>query len=74
LKLCGQEFWEFISGNTDLYIQIIEPLGHKAKEKNEEFLEAYSKLINNFTFEFGKEFCTNGKINWEAIVKFNSSS
>ncbi|MEK7310024.1 MAG: PmeII family type II restriction endonuclease [Planctomycetota bacterium] len=74
LKLCGQRFWEFISDNAELYIQIIEPLGHKAKEKNEEFIEAYSKLINNFTFEFGKEFCKNGVINWTALVKFNSAT
>lgn len=73
-KFCGQKFWEFISENKDLYVQIIEPLGHKAREKNEEFLEAYSKLINKFTFEFGKEFCTEGKINWQALVKFNSSA
>ena len=72
-KLCGQRFWEFISGNKDLYIQIIEPLGHKAKEKNEEFLESYSKIINNFTLEFGKYYCKDGKIDWEAIVIFNSS-
>lgn len=32
-KYCGQRFWEFISGNEELYIQIIEPLGTKAKEK-----------------------------------------
>ena len=38
LKLCGQRFWEFISGDGNLYIDMIEPLGHKAKEKNEEFL------------------------------------
>jgi hypothetical protein len=74
LKYCGQRFWEFISGNSDLYVQLIEPLGHKAKEKNEKFLEAYPKLINTFTFEFGKNFCTDGKINWEALVKFNSST
>jgi len=74
LKLCGQKYWGFISGGFDLYIQIIEPLGHKAKEKNEEFLESYSRLINKFTFEFGKEFCTDGKINWESLVKFNSAA
>ncbi|MBC8525386.1 MAG: cytosolic protein [Candidatus Cloacimonetes bacterium] len=73
LKLCGQRFWEFISGNEKLYTEIIEPLGHKAKEKNEEFLEAYSQIINNFTFEFGKDFCEEGKINWEKLVQFNSS-
>jgi hypothetical protein len=74
LKYCGQKFWEFVSGNADLYIQIIEPLGHKAKEKNEEFLDAYSKLINTFTFEFGKNFCADGRINWVALVKFNSGA
>lgn len=37
LKLCGQRFWEFISGNKNLYTEIIEPLGHKAKEKNDLF-------------------------------------
>ena len=32
-KYCGQEFWEFISENKDLYTELIEPLGHQAKEK-----------------------------------------
>lgn len=45
-----------------------------AKEKNEEFLEAYSELINKFTFAFGKDFCIDGKIHWESIVKYNSST
>lgn len=73
LKLCGQRFWEFISGNSNLYTEIIEPLGHKAKEKNEEFLEAYSKLINKFTVDFSNEFCTDYSIDWKKLVEFNSS-
>lgn len=72
-KYCGQRFWEFISGDENLYTEIIEPLGHKAKERNEEFLKAYSILINNFTQEFCENFCIDGLINWEAIVKLNSS-
>jgi len=71
-KLCGQRFWEFISGNGDLYTEIIEPLGHKAKERNEEFLESYAQIINKFTLEFMEQFCSNGKINWNKLVKFNS--
>jgi hypothetical protein len=68
-------FWEFISGNQDLYTDIIEPLGHKAKEKNESFISSYSQMINKFTFEFGKDFCDKeGSINWERLVRFNSSS
>jgi len=71
-KLCGQDFWELISAKENLYIEIIEPIGHKAKEKNEEFLIAYSKIINKLTFEFGKEFCDDGIINWAKLVEFNS--
>ncbi|MBK7095396.1 MAG: cytosolic protein [Saprospiraceae bacterium] len=73
-KYCGQSFWEFISGYEDLYTEIIEPLGHKAKEKNEDFIISYSQMINKFTKEFAIEFCkSNGEIDWEKIVQFNSS-
>ena len=73
IKLCGQEFWEFISGDENLYTKIIKPLGYKAKEKNEDFMKAYAKMINNFTLEFGAKFCENGEIDWEKLVEFNSS-
>jgi len=36
-KYCGQRFWEFISGDSDLFTEIIEPLGYKAKERNDDF-------------------------------------
>lgn len=72
LKYCGQMFWEFISGDSDLYTEIIEPLGYKAKEKNTEFEKQYAVLINKFTVEFSKEFCPNGEINWKKIVELNS--
>lgn len=73
LKLCGQRFWEFISGDENLYIDIIEPLGHKSKERNEEFAEEYPKVINKFTREFAIEYCdSKGSILWEKLVKFNS--
>ncbi len=73
-KFCGQSFWEFISGNEKLYTDIIEPLGYKAKERNEDFITSYSKIINKFTMEFALVFCKeNGEIDWEKLVKFNSS-
>lgn len=50
----------------------IEPLGHQAKEKNEEFLKAYSKVVNQFTLKFAQDFCDDGVINWQKIVEFNS--
>ena len=74
LKLCGQKFWAFISGDDNLYTDIIEPLGHQAEERNAEFMREYDKVINRFTAEFMGKFCdTDGKIVWEEIVKFNSA-
>jgi len=73
-KFCGQKFWEFISGDSNLYIEIIEPLGHKAKERNDDFIKAYSQMINVFTKQFIGEFCKDdGSIDWEKIVILNSS-
>jgi hypothetical protein len=72
-KLCGQKFWEFVSGNRDFYTDIIEPLGYKAREKNKEFEEEYSKIRNLFTQEFCAKFCIDGSIDWNALVRFNSS-
>ena len=73
-KYCGQKFWEFISGDCDLYIKIIEPLGHRAKERNDDFIQSYSQMINKFTKEFAGNFCkNNGEIDWEKLVQFNSS-
>ncbi len=73
-KLCGQRFWEFISGDKDLYLKIIEPLGHKAKEKNDDFMLSYSQMLNRFTRKFANSFCLdNGSIDWEKLVKFNSA-
>lgn len=73
-KYCGQKFWEYISGDTNLYIELIEPLGHKAKERNDDFIKSYSQMINKFTKEFTNDYCdSNGEIEWEKIVKLNSA-
>jgi hypothetical protein len=72
-KYCGQAFWEFIGGNENIYTDIIEPLGHKAKERNDDYMQKYSQMINKFTKEFIELFCDNsGNIEWEKLVKFNS--
>lgn len=74
-KYCGQKFWEFISGDKELYTKIIEPLGHMAKERNDDFIKSYSQMINKFTKEFANEFCKDsGDIDWDKLVRFNSAS
>ncbi|MBR6575969.1 MAG: hypothetical protein IKK73_02440 [Akkermansia sp.] len=72
-KYCGQDFWAFISGEEDLYTELIEPLAAQAKERNDEFSQQYSRKINLFVREFIDEFCrADGSIDWEKIVVFNS--
>lgn len=71
-KYCGQRFWVFISGNADLYTEIIEPLGHRAKERNEEFSENYNRVMNKFSESFMKRFCEDGRIQWQKLLHFNS--
>lgn len=73
-KFCGQKFWEFISGDKNLYTELIEPLGHKAKERNDDFIKSYSQMLNVFTKEFTNDFCDkNGAITWDKLVKLNSA-
>lgn len=74
IKLCGEKFWTFISGISSFYIDIIKPLGHTAKERNEAFYKEYAYALNRFTKEFLEEFCNNkGAILWGKIVHWNSS-
>ena len=72
-KYCGQKFWTFISGNEQLYKEIIEPLGYSAKQKNEKFMKSYATVVNKFTFSFMDRFCKDGVIQWEEIMRFNSA-
>lgn len=74
LRICGQAFWHFISGNENLYTDIIEPLGNQAKQHNQHYEEERAALINKFTAEFSKEFCIDGRINWKKLVQFNSGN
>jgi len=72
-KLCGQEFWTFISGDDNLYLEIIEPLSAKAKEKNDEFAKKYICKLNLFVKEFLAEFSLgDGSVDWKKLVAMNS--
>ena len=73
-KICGQLFWEFISGDKNLYKNIIIPIGFKADKMNEEFDKIYNSVINKFTREFLNKYCyENGEVNWNLIIKLSSS-
>lgn len=72
-KFCGQVFWEFISGNKELYKDIVEPLGFLAQEKNDDYSKSYAQKINIFTKELANDFFQdNGEIDWNKLLEFNS--
>jgi hypothetical protein len=72
-KYCGQRFWEFIGGNENIYMDIIEPLGHIAKERNENYFDQYYGKINLLLYEFIVKFHhENGMLDKEKIVKYIS--
>lgn len=74
-KLCGQDFWHLISSEPLLYQEIIEPLGHEARRRNDEFEIAFGRLHTRFTAEFTRDFCLpNGAIDWDKIVAMNSGA
>jgi len=75
LKVVGQNFWYLISENKALYTDIIEPIGHRAKEHNENFMRGRSRVINLFTKQFVDRFCdATGAIDWINLVEFNSGN
>ena len=74
-KYCGQEFWELISGDRELYTRIVEPLGYDAKRRNNDFAKQYGAVVNRFTQEFMAQFCTDtGAINWDKLVQYSSAA
>jgi hypothetical protein len=69
LKVCGQDFWELISGEPELYVDIIEPIGYRAREFNDEFIAKRDQALNRMVREFTEKFCMpDGKIDWQKIV------
>ncbi len=74
MKVVGQNFWYLISENENLYTDIVEPLGYRAKQHNDAYFKQKAKVINSFTQEFMQEFCKNGLIDWKKLVQFNSGN
>ena len=73
-KYCGQEFWKILSGDAEFYKRIIEPLGHNAKLRNEDFANQYGAVVNRLSLGFAAGFCTkDGLIDWPKLVAFSSA-
>lgn len=71
-KYKGQAFWELISGDTNFYIKIVEPISQAIKGRDLDFNVAYTKKLNEMTMEILSNFCTDNLLDWSKIVTFNS--
>jgi hypothetical protein len=75
LKVVGQNFWTLISDDTDLYIKIIEPVGYKAREHNENYHIERDRITNLLNREFVEKYCLkSGEIDWGKLLKANSGN
>jgi site-specific DNA-methyltransferase (cytosine-N4-specific) len=71
-KYAGQEFWRFLSGDDDLYRQIIIPIDVEAKKKDEAFRAAYNAKVHELTMDFSLNFLTKGQVDWIRLVDYVS--
>jgi Type II restriction endonuclease EcoO109I len=75
LHIGGQSFWHLISGDRDLYVDLIEPLGHEAEAHAEKFGAEKDATYNRMTDQFMERFCdANYYIDWPKLVRFVSEN
>lgn len=75
LHIGGQSFWHLLSGDKELYVDIIEPLGHEAEAHAEKFRAEKDATYNRMTDEFMSRFCDKEyKIDWPKLVRFVSEN
>jgi len=72
-KYAGQVFWDFISGDDNLYREIIAPIDREARQKDETFKRAYAAKVNEMTQDFTASFMTaDNQIDWLKLVDYVS--
>lgn len=71
-KICGQSFWELISGDDQLYKNIIQPLDKEAKKRDDVFKKLYIKKINEMTKDVVDLFYIKDNLDWDKIIDYVS--
>ncbi len=71
-KICGQPFWELISGDNDLYKKIIQPLDKEVKKRDETFKNLYIMKVNEMTKHIIDLFYTKNDLDWNKIIEYVS--
>lgn len=74
IKLCGQNFWELVSGDKDLYKNLIKPLDKEVKKRDDIFKDTYVNKINEMTKDLIDLFYTKNQLDWDKIVDYVSKA
>ncbi|HEV2349502.1 MAG TPA: PmeII family type II restriction endonuclease [Terriglobia bacterium] len=75
LHIGGQSFWNLISGDRDLYMDLIDPLGYRCEEHDKLFKQERDRSYKELTKEFIATFCSKDEsINWRKLVQFVSGN
>jgi hypothetical protein len=71
----GQRFWQFLTNDPDLYLELLIPFAYQAQEYNDQYHQQKAALENRLTKEMLNNFCKeDGSIDWEKLLAFNSGS
>lgn len=74
-KYAGQMFWHFVSGDDELYREIIAPIDKEARLKDETFKRVYAAKVNEMTQDFTGNFMTpSNQIDWLKLIDYVSRS
>jgi site-specific DNA-methyltransferase (cytosine-N4-specific) len=71
-KYCGQEFWQFISGDKELYQTIIIPLDKEVKKRDDAFKDLSVKVTNQLTKDLLDNFTDKSYLDWRKILEYVS--
>jgi len=75
LHIGGQSFWYLLSGDRELYVDLIEPLGHEAEAHATRFEAKKDATYHRLTDQFIATFCdAEYKIDWPKLVRFVSEN
>lgn len=72
-ELAGKAFWWKLTGDENFYIKLIGYMGNLPEQYIVRFTESYIRAKNRLVRDFANMFCgTDGSIDWEKLVAFNS--
>ena len=72
-KLCGEEFWEFISNSPSCYQDLLVPLARNATRHDALYTAKRHAVATKLAADFRLRYCTRaGMINWNMLAQENS--